>query len=112
MNEPDFEVCRYESRSDFTNGCAIAYFDFCDWISHLDATVHFDSTQSLFDRFVTSHQIELTDSYRHPSWLDDIFWLLDFALTSTSKRLGFFSREHIEAVIRQKRTTYFHHYPL
>lgn len=39
--------------------------------------------------------------------MEDIFWLLDFALTLTSNQLNSLNREHIEAVIRQKRTTDF-----
>ena len=105
-DKSDFEVCRSESSTNFANGCAISYFDFCNWISQIDNTLEFESTQSLFDCFVTSHQIDLNDDYQHPSWLEDIFWFLDFALILASNRLNPLNKQQIEAVILQRRATY------
>jgi len=104
----EFEVCRWEQNQFFMVGSGVPYFDFCCWVDGIEKTTVFDSVQSLFSSFVESERIQLSDNYQHPSWLNDIFWLLDFN-SSKDKPI---TKKQITATIELKRKTYFSHYPL
>lgn len=107
-SESEFQICRSEHEQVFMIGSAIPYFDFCHWVDGIHEQKEFDSVKSLFSEFVETQQIQLPDYYQHPSWLEDIFWLLDFN-SSQEKPI---TKQQIVSTIQRKRQTYLSHYPL
>lgn len=103
----EFQVCRSEHEQIFMVGSAIPYFDFCHWVDGIHEQKEFDSVKSLFSEFVVTQQIQPPDYYQHPSWLEDIFWLLNFNSSPDNP----ITKQQIVSTIQRKRQTYFRHYP-